>query len=154
MFGSKKTASTTEETKNVVNARSTVSANENALNSLVRGTKVEGTITADSDIRIDGTIKGTLVCTAKVIIGPSGLIDGEVKCQNAVIEGKFYGILRVSELLSIKETAEVVGDVTTAKLSVAPGAIFDVTCKMKAETKPHPKPVKEETIQANGATKK
>ncbi len=152
MFGSKKTA---EEVK-TPGVKPALPSGENALNSLVRGTIVEGSIVAENDIRIDGIIRGTLTCSAKVIIGPSGLIDGEVKCQNAVIEGKFYGKLRVAELLSVKESAEIVAEVTTSKLSVAPGAIFDVTCKMKTESKPQQKPPKEESVTANGngATKK
>ncbi len=146
MFGSKKTV---EETTQVVGVKSTVATNDNALNSLVRGTTIEGSVVAESDIRIDGTIRGTLTCSAKVIIGPTGLIDGEVKCQNAVIEGKFYGKLKVTDLLSVKESAEIVADVITSKLSVAPGAIFDVTCKMRTDAKPQPKQVKEEVILAN-----
>jgi cytoskeletal protein CcmA (bactofilin family) len=82
-------------------------------------------------MRVDGTIKGNLSCKAKVIVGPSGFIDGEVRCQNAMIEGKLHGKLRVTELLTIKETAEVVGDVTTGKLHVANGAVFNVQCSMK-----------------------
>ena len=155
MFGSKKTPPppAAEEAIRPLGVKPATPSNENALNSIVRGAKIEGLITAENDIRVDGIIKGTLTCNAKVIIGPAGMIDGEVKCQNAVIEGKFSGILKVTDLLSVKETAEVVGDVTTAKLSVAPGAIFDVTCKMKAESKPQPKPQpkpeKVETAQAN-----
>ena len=48
-----------------------------SLNSIVQGTDIEGTIKANSDIRVDGTIKGKLFCVAKVIIGPSGRIEGE-----------------------------------------------------------------------------
>jgi cytoskeletal protein CcmA (bactofilin family) len=130
MFGSKKTESKPADTA-LSNAKTTVSDSTNALNSLVKGTTVEGTIYSESDIRIDGTIKGNLTCKAKVIIGPTGVIDGEVKCQNAMIEGKMYGKLRVAELLSVKETAEIVGDVVTGKLLVQPGAIFNVTCNMR-----------------------
>ncbi len=108
----------------------------NALNSLVKGTLVEGTVKAESDIRVDGTIKGTLTCNAKVIIGPSGIIEGDIVCENAVIEGKFNGQLRVTDLLSVKETAEVIGDIITDKLLVQPGAIFNVTCNMKQASKP------------------
>jgi cytoskeletal protein CcmA (bactofilin family) len=129
MFGSKK--STPEEKSNVaVNKPTFAGSDPNALNSLVKGTLVEGTVAAENDIRVDGIIKGILVCAAKVIIGPSGLIEGEVRCVNAVIEGKFTGKLYVNELLSVKETAEVVGSVRTAKLLVQPGAIFNVTCHM------------------------
>ena len=106
-----------------------------SLNTLVKGTTVEGTIKAESDIRIDGVIKGSLFCKAKVIIGPTGFVEGEVKCVNAVIEGRFEGALQVSELLNVRETAEVSGDVVTNKLIVQSGAIFNVDCKMGAGAK-------------------
>lgn len=104
--------------------------NPNALNTLVKGTVVEGTIRSDSDIRIDGTVKGKLNCAAKVIIGPTGNVDGEIKCQNAVIEGKFTGNIFVSELLNVRETAEINGDVHTHKLTVQSGSVFNVAVHM------------------------
>ena len=112
------------------------SSGSHSLNSLVKGTTIEGTIKASSDIRIDGTIKGNLLCDSKVIIGPTGLVDGEVRCTNAVIEGKFEGILHVKELLNIRESAVVNGDVTTSKLVVQPGAVFNVTCTMGEGKRP------------------
>ncbi len=122
MFGLKKT----EDLK----SNNTPTTNPNALNSLVKGTVLEGTITSENDIRIDGIIKGTLTCKAKVIIGPTGFIDGEVRCENAIIEGKFLGKLKVNDLLHVKETAEVNGDIKTSKLVVQSGAIFNVVCNM------------------------
>jgi cytoskeletal protein CcmA (bactofilin family) len=101
------------------------------LNTLVKGTVLEGSIRCESDLRVDGTIKGKLNCQAKVIIGPSGVIDGEIVCQNAVIEGRFKGNLRVAELLNIRETAEVDGEITTNKLLVQSGARFNVACHME-----------------------
>ncbi len=102
------------------------------LNSLVTGTMVEGIVTAESDIRIDGFLKGTLVCKGKVIIGSTGSIEGEIKAQNAVIEGKFKGVIQIEDLLQIKETANVEGEINTDKLSVSPGAKFNVVSKMAA----------------------
>lgn len=105
-------------------------SNPNALNSLVKGTVVEGKVVCESDIRIDGTLKGSLYCKSKVIIGPTGVIDGDIQCVNAVIEGRFHGNLKVDDTLTVKETAVIKGDVVTGKLSIVSGAIFDVTCKM------------------------
>ena len=102
-----------------------------ALNALVKGTVVEGTVRCDSDLRVDGTIKGKLTCKSKVIIGPTGVVEGEIDCQNAVIEGRFKGVLNVSELLNVRETAEVDGEITTNKLLVQSGARFNVSCKME-----------------------
>ncbi len=130
MFGSKKTVDTSAANKGVVG---TNGANSMALNSLVKGTFVEGTVSSESDIRIDGNIKGVLTCKAKVIVGPTGVIEGEIRCVNAVIEGKFNGTLYAEELLHIRETAEVTGDVYTNKLTVQSGANFNGAVKMAAE---------------------
>ncbi len=124
MFGNKKT-----ETIQGKGAGSMLPGSVN-LNSLVKGTMIEGNVSSDSDIRIDGSLKGTLICKAKVILGPTGAIEGEIKCVNAVIEGKFQGTIHVDELLQIRETADVIGDVFTNKLNVQPGANFNGAVKM------------------------
>ncbi len=126
MFGNTK-----NETKSngVISTPSTSSSN-----SLVQGTNIEGSVHAEKDIRIDGTMKGTLICKGKVIIGPTGTIIGDVQCENAVIEGRFEGILSVGEVLHVKETAKIEGDISTQKLIVQPGSIFNVKCKMGNQT--------------------
>ncbi len=124
MFGGNKN---TEDAK-----KSSISTpTSGALNTLVKGTVVEGSLRCESDLRVDGTIKGKLTCSAKVIIGPTGFVEGEIHCQNAVIEGRFKGNLQVSELLNVRETAEVDGEIMTNKLLVQSGAKFNVSCKME-----------------------
>ena len=117
--------------KSTDDPKASPSASPNALNTLVKGTVVEGTVRCDSDLRVDGTIKGKLSCKAKVIIGPTGSVDGEIRCENAVIEGNFKGKLSVSELLNVRETATVEGEVVTNRLLVQSGARFKVSCKME-----------------------
>ncbi|MFT5168758.1 MAG: cytoskeletal protein CcmA (bactofilin family) [Saprospiraceae bacterium] len=125
MFSSKKKEASPSK-------KSILSTTSHSLNIIVSGTVIEGTIKSESDIRIDGVIKGSLNCNAKVIIGPTGFIEGEVRCQNAVIEGKFEGTLHVLELLHVRESAKVSGDVSTNKLIVQSGAVFNVACQMGA----------------------
>jgi len=110
------------------------STGKNTFNSLVQGTTISGDITADSDIRIDGKLTGTLECAAKVVIGPTGSVEGEIRCQNAVIEGRFKGTINVSQLLQVKDKAEVNGNITTDKIIVQSGAIFNVVCQMGGAT--------------------
>ena len=124
MFGSNKS---TEEP-----SRAATTSPSSSLNALVKGTVVEGSLRCDSDLRVDGTIKGKLTCKSKVIIGPTGSVEGEIICANAVVEGRFKGNLQVSELLNVRETAEVEGDVVTNKLLVQSGAKFNVSCKMES----------------------
>ena len=103
-----------------------------ALSTLVKGTVVEGVLRCDNDLRVDGILKGKLSCRAKVIIGPTGVVEGEIRCLNAVIEGRFDGTLSVIELLHVREAANVEGHVMTGKLVVQSGARFLVSCKMDA----------------------
>ena len=124
MFGNKKN----EESKAA--KKTAVTPTSNALNSLVQGTTLIGEITSESDIRIDGIIKGKLNCNAKVIIGPTGCVEGEVHCKNAIVEGRLEGTIHVAELLNVRETADINGDIYTSKLIVQSGAIFNVGCKM------------------------
>jgi len=125
MFGSNR-----NNNKEAVRASMLPKTGSGGLNSLVKGTVMEGNITAESDFRVDGKIKGTLVCKAKVIIGPSGSVEGEIRCQSAMIEGHLEGKITVSEILNIRETASVNGEVKTNKLIVQSGAGFNVTCVM------------------------
>lgn len=119
---------------------SNTTPSQGGINMLVHGTFIEGTIKADNDIRIDGQLNGTLLCKGKLIIGPTGKIEGEVTCTNAVIEGGFSGTLKVEELLSVRETAKITGDISTDKLTVQSGASFNVNCTMGGQKIPRPNP--------------
>jgi len=135
MFGNKK-----NEMSQGINGTS-IGANSN--NSIVTGTKIEGKITANSDIRIDGELVGDLDCKGRLVVGPEGSVKGNVTCQNAVIEGRFDGNLKVQELLNVRETANITGDIFTDKLIVQSGAIYNVNCQMGKVTKGSSSPNKQ-----------
>ena len=141
MFGSSKKKET-----NANSSGASPTANSMALNSLVTGTTIEGQLESDNDIRVDGQIKGSLKCKAKVIIGPNGKIKGDVTCVNAVIEGHFDGVIHVSEVLKIAGTATIEGEVHTNKLQVDNGAVFNVTCTMGGVSSKSKKQAKEASI--------
>ena len=56
-------------------------------------------------------------------------------CQNADVEGTIKGKLVVDNLLTLKATARIDGEVTTGKLAVEPGAEFNATCSMQSGVK-------------------
>jgi cytoskeletal protein CcmA (bactofilin family) len=107
----------------------------NSQNRIAVGTTITGDIVGEAGFRIDGTIKGTLKTTAKVVIGKDGKIDGTLECSSADIEGFFSGTLKIDGLLSLKSTAVIEGDVITSKLSVEPGATFNASCAMGSAVK-------------------
>jgi cytoskeletal protein CcmA (bactofilin family) len=102
-----------------------------SINILGAGAVVKGDIQVNGDFRIDGTLNGTIQCKGKIVVGPTGKIDGEITCQNADFSGEVTATVRVSELLTLKETARFSGEITTGKLAIEPGAKFSGTCSME-----------------------
>lgn len=100
------------------------------INLFADGTVIKGDIKTNNDIRIDGIIEGLVFSDAKVVVGPSGKVLGDIMCQNADISGKVSGIIAVKELLFLKNTAVVDGDISTNKLVVEAGAKFNGNCSM------------------------
>ena len=101
-----------------------------AHNMLSAGTKIVGTITTNSDIRIDCEIEGDIVSKGKVVVGTLGVIKGTVDCLNAEVMGNITGQIKVKELLSVKATAKITGDIITKILAIEQKALFNGTCKM------------------------
>lgn len=102
-----------------------------AINLLGTGTVVKGEINVNGDFRIDGSLVGTIHCKGKVVVGPTGSVEGEIRCQNADFSGEIKATVKVTELLALKETARFNGEITTGKLSIEPGAKFSGTCIME-----------------------
>ena len=130
MFGNNSKKNETKATSNMPSS----SSSSSSINTLGAGTVIEGTINAQGDIRIDGTLTGTINCKGKIIVGPQGLIDGNMNCKNSVVEGVIKGVIKVDNELNIKETAKVNGEVSTGQLTVQPGAVFNVSCGMGQAT--------------------
>lgn len=109
-----------------------ISGNEmQSANMITAGTTITGDVVASGDIRIEGVLIGNLETKGKLVVGTTGQIKGEVTCNYSDVEGFVEGRITVFELLSLKATAKMIGDVITNKLSIEPGAIFSGTCSMK-----------------------
>ena len=106
--------------------------NNSVVNIIGQGTSILGDINSNGDIRIDGTLKGSIKTEGKVVLGKEGVVEGDVMCQNADISGIIKAKITVSNLLSLKETAKLNGDIVTNKLSIEPGAEFTGSCSMGA----------------------
>ena len=106
-----------------------------AINIITDGTLVKGDITATGDFRLDGTLEGNIQLNGKLVVGDSGVVNGNVLCQNANIIGTVNGNLSVKELLSLHTSARVRGDILINKLSIEPGATFSGKCRMIDEVR-------------------
>jgi cytoskeletal protein CcmA (bactofilin family) len=105
-----------------------------AINLFGAGTTINGDINSNGDIKISGILTGNISTKGRVIIGETGKIKGEISCKNADILGLVEGSLFVTELLSLKASANVIGDITIGRISIEPGCKFNGSCKMTEPT--------------------
>jgi Integral membrane protein CcmA involved in cell shape determination len=94
------------------------------------GTVLQGDVKSENDLRIDGTIHGNVKTGAKVIIGPTGHVEGNIESGNADIFGKVTGNVTVKELLQLKDQGNIEGNIIAAKLQIDPTAVFNGKCQM------------------------
>jgi cytoskeletal protein CcmA (bactofilin family) len=94
------------------------------------GTTVKGDLSSNSDLRIDGTVVGNINSNAKIIVGSSGVVEGDITGNQADITGKVSGNIRTKELLQLRGECTVTGNLYAGKLQVEPSATFNGQCHM------------------------
>jgi hypothetical protein len=98
------------------------------------GTTVNGDIESDADMRIDGNIIGHVYCKARVVLGESGIVQGDLKAANADIFGTVNGNVIAKDMLCLKSKSTINGNIETARLQIEPNAVFNGQCKMTNTT--------------------
>ena len=101
-----------------------------SINLIGSGTVIEGDIRSNGDLRIDGAVHGNVYSKAKVVVGSTGHVEGNINCQNADVSGTVKGKSTVNELLFLKSSSKMNGDIVTGKLVVEVGATFTGSCNM------------------------
>ncbi|MBK7291484.1 MAG: polymer-forming cytoskeletal protein [Chitinophagaceae bacterium] len=96
------------------------------------GTTLKGDIKSNNDLRIDGTVIGNINSNAKIIIGTSGVVEGDIMGNQADIVGKVSGNIRAKELLQLRGESTVTGNIYAGKLQIEPTATFNGQCHMGA----------------------
>jgi len=96
------------------------------------GTTLKGDLSSNSDLRIDGTVIGNIHCSAKVVIGANGVVEGDISGNQADIIGKVTGNIKAKDLLQLRGDSVVTGNLSAEKLQVEPSATFNGQCHMGA----------------------
>jgi cytoskeletal protein CcmA (bactofilin family) len=120
------------------------------INIIGNGTIIKGDIKASGDMRIDGTLIGSVTSKGKVVVGTTGNVEGEIICQSADFSGNIKAKVMVAELLAMKASANLNGEVSTGKISIEPGAKFTGSCNMNVsanKTVAEPQIIHEKTQQ-------
>ena len=69
-------------------------------------------------------------CWGKLVLGESGVVDGQISCQSAIIGGQLKAKITTKDLLTLKSTAKLSGEIVSGQLAIEPGAIFSGKCSM------------------------
>lgn len=94
---------------------------------------IHGDVEAANDMRIDGRITGNVFCKARIVIGPSGVIDGELHCENADIFGTVNGNIHTDDLLCLKSKCMINGNLNVGRLNIEADAAFNGKCTMHGD---------------------
>ena len=98
-----------------------------------RGTKITGKITGSGNIRIDGHLDGDVVTTGDIVVGESGVVQGEIRAGNLTVAGIATGNVTCDGNLSIQSSGQLIGDVRVRSLIVSDGGIFKGRSEMETK---------------------
>lgn len=108
-----------------------------------KAVKIIGQIFTKEDLNVDGDVEGTIESTDnKVTIGTTGRVQASVKAREVVIFGQVQGNVEAADKVDIRREAKLVGDITTARISIEDGALFKGSIDIR---KPEPKPASTST---------
>jgi cytoskeletal protein CcmA (bactofilin family) len=103
-----------------------------------KSVKIIGQIYTKEDLYVDGDVEGTIESLEnKVTIGPNGRVQAGIKAREVIILGQVQGNVETSDKVDLRKDAKLVGDITTARISIEDGAIFKGSIDIR---KPEPKP--------------
>ena len=106
----------------------------NGSNNIIgEGSVLKGNLSSSGNVRLEGKVIGDLASSSKVACGETSVVDGNVVAENAEIAGKVTGKVTVDELLILKSTASIHGDISTSNLIIESGANFNGACTMGKE---------------------
>ena len=100
------------------------------INFIAKGSRLEGDLTSDGDIRVDGYLIGAIKTQGRLVLGEGGIIEGNVACHTGIISGELKANIETEDVLTLKSTAKLTGEITTGKLAIEPGAVFSGKCSM------------------------
>ena len=101
---------------------------------------IKGELSGSEDLYVDGEVEGTIELRGhSLTVGPNGRVRAHVHARNVVVQGKVNGNIQASERVDLRASANVTGDITTARIAVEDGAFFKGGIDVQREAKPEPK---------------
>ena len=99
--------------------------NSESNNIIAKGSLLKGNLNVPGNIRLEGKVVGNVKSKSKIVCGDTSVIEGNVNAVNAEIAGKVNGKVKVEELLILKSSCNINGDISTEKLIIESGSKFN-----------------------------
>lgn len=97
---------------------------------LGEGTVIQGKLSFDTPVRIDGKLSGEIFSSKVLIIGPTGLIDAKIEVASLIVLGSVKGEINATERVEVWSGATLEGRLRSPTLVVQDGGFLGGTCEM------------------------
>ncbi len=97
------------------------------------GTRIEGTLELDGEVKLEGHIKGKVSGTGVIIIGERADLQADIFAPSIVVHGMVRGQINASDRLELHRTAQVKGMIQAARIRIDEGAAFEGECRMTSK---------------------
>ena len=97
---------------------------------LGKGSRVEGKLTFEGSVQIDGQVEGEIEAQDSVIIGESAVVNAQISAGTIVLKGKVTGDIVARKRVELRAPAKLVGNITTPSVVIHEGVVFEGHCSM------------------------
>ena len=108
-------------------------ASNDALNGFVdAGCTIRGELEFSNAFRLDGRVEGTVRSRSELVVGDSGVVDGEVLVARCLVGGEIRGTVRATEQVVLHAGSRVWADIHTPSLVMEDGAFLEGGVSMES----------------------
>jgi cytoskeletal protein CcmA (bactofilin family) len=95
---------------------------------------IKGELSCGEDLYIDGQVEGTINPKGnRLTIGPNGCVKANINACAVIVQGRLEGNIQASDRVDLKQSAVVMGDIATQRISIDEGAFFKGTVNIQKE---------------------
>ncbi len=94
------------------------------------GLTVEGEVSSEEEVVVNGKLRGSLSCTDVVTVGAEGRVEADVEASSLSVAGEVTGNVDARQRVDIQAGGRLIGDVKSARLTIADGASFKGNVEM------------------------
>jgi len=97
---------------------------------LGKGSRVEGRLTFEGSVQIDGQVEGDIEAQDSIIVGESAVVNAQINAGTVIVKGKVTGDIVARKRVELRAPAKLLGNITTPSVVIHEGVVFEGHCSM------------------------